>query len=74
MNDVNAKVCYTWLGPHSKKTYILLSLPFLEAKQKKTTNYSALIARILGVLIALLFSDTEKISLWIEIINQLMEP
>jgi hypothetical protein len=71
---MNAKVHYSWLGVNSKKTYLILSLQNLPSAESKKSFNTTFIARLLGILIALLFSDTEKISMWITIINQLMEP
>lgn len=71
---MKSQIHYSWLGTDRKKTYILLSLRNLESKEKKGSDNSKFIARLFGILIALLFSDTEKIGMWIAIINQLMEP
>lgn len=71
---MNAKVHYSWLGANNKKTYLILSLENLPSTKSKKSFNTTFIARLLGILIALLFSDTEKISMWITIINQLMEP
>jgi hypothetical protein len=71
---MNSKVHYSWLGANSKKTYLLLSIENMPNVESKKSFNTTFIARLLGVLIALFFSDTEKISMWITIINQLMEP
>jgi hypothetical protein len=69
---MDAKVYKYWLGPESKKAYILLTVdtaPTTSSNKK----ISVVIARIAGLVLALLFSDINKLGVWIKIITQLIE-
>ena len=70
---MNAKVHYSWLGSNSKKTYLILSVENRLKPSKNPDKNTTFLARLLGIVVAIWMSDTDKVHVWMDIITKLFE-
>lgn len=75
---MKVKVHYSWLGPESKKTYILLSLVDQQVEKTSLSKLEELVqkysARIVGVFAAMYFTNNEAAQTWLRALIYLLQP